>query len=119
MNPRGTLRRVKHFQIDEWRRKIIMIEKMIEEFERTDANLELEIEREQARRGICDPANFANPLFAKAATQRRENLKQSINELRSKLSDARVALAEAVDELTKIEIMDERRQMSEDNILHE
>ena len=109
MNPRGTLKRIKQFKIDEWHRTILMIKNMIAEFERTNAHLEREIEVEQSRSGINDQHNFAYPLFAKAATQRRENLKRSIDELRSKLNYAQMALAEAVDERIKIETRDERR----------
>ena len=96
-----------------------MINKMIAEFERTDEDLKREIEREQSRSGVHDPGNFAYPPFAKAATQRRENLKRSIDELRSNLNDAKMALAEAVDQLVKVETLDERRQIAEANVMHE
>ena len=93
------------------------IEKMFAEFERMAAALKHEIKVEQDGAGIHDPTNFAYPLFARAANQRRENVKRSIDELRSKLNDAKEALVEALDELKKVEILDERRQMPEVAIL--
>ena len=62
---------------------------------------------------IHDPTNFAYPLFAKAANKRRENLKRSVDDLERNLEDAKAALAEAVDELSKLEMLEERRQMPE------
>src|SRR5919109_3834051 len=103
MKSRETLIRLKKFQVDEKRRKVAQIEGMIAEFERIGAELEREIRAEQERAGIHDPAHFAYPTYAKAAMQRRENLKRSVAELRAQLDDAQAALGEAFEELKKIE----------------
>ena len=71
------------------------------------------IKVEQDRANIHDPAHFAYPTYAKAAIQRRENLKQSADELKVQLNDAKDALAEAFEELKKVELLDERDQMRE------
>ena len=113
MKSRDTLIRLKKFQVDEKRRKVAQIEGMIAEFDRMAVDLEREIKTEQERAGIHDPAHFAYPTYAKAAMQRRENLKRSADELRGQLEDARAALAEAFDELKKVELLDERDQMRE------
>src|SRR6478752_1674671 len=76
MKSRETLIRLKKFQVDEKRRKVAQIEAMIAEFDRIAGELEREIKVEQDRAGIHDPAHFAYPTYAKAATTRRENLKQ-------------------------------------------
>jgi hypothetical protein len=89
------------------------IENLIAEFEQMNTALIREITVEQDRARIHDPTNVAYPLFAKAANQRRENVQRSIEELRKKLSDAQVALGEALDELGKVESLDERRQLPE------
>jgi flagellar export protein FliJ len=86
---------------------------MIAEFERIATELEREIKTEQDRAGIHDPAHFAYPTYAKAAIQRRENLKRSADELKGQLNDAKEALAEAFDELKKVELLDERDQARE------
>ena len=113
MKSRDTLIRLKKFQVDEKRRKVMQIESMIAEFERMANDLEREIKVEQDRAGIHDPAHFAYPTYAKAAIQRRENLKRSADELKGQLNDAKEALAEAFEELKKVELLDERDQMRE------
>jgi flagellar protein FliJ len=113
MKSRDTLIRLKKFQVDEKRRKVMQIEGMIAEFDRMATELEREIKTEQDRANIHDPAHFAYPTYAKAANQRRENLKNSADELRVQLNDAKEALAEAFEELKKVELLDERDQMRE------
>ena len=113
MKSRETLIRLKKFQVDEKRRRVSQIEGMIAEFDRIAGDLEREIKIEQDRAGIHDPAHFAYPTYAKAATARRENLKHSTDELRVQLEDAKAALGEAFEELKKVEMLDERDQQRE------
>jgi flagellar protein FliJ len=113
MKSRDTLIRLKKFQVDEKRRKVAQIEAMIAEFDRMAGELEREIKTEQERTGIHDPAHFAYPTYAKAAMQRRENLKHSADELKVQLDDAKGALGEAFDDLKKVELLDERDQARE------
>jgi flagellar export protein FliJ len=113
MKSRETLIRLKKFQVDEKRRKVAQIEAMIAEFDRIAGELEREIKVEQDRAGIHDPAHFAYPTYAKAATARRENLRHSTDELRVQLEDAKSALGEAFEELKKVEMLDERDQARE------
>ena len=113
MKSRESLIRLKRFQVDEKRRKVAQIEGMIVEFDRMTSELEREIKTEQERAGIHDPAHFAYPTYAKAAIQRRENLKRSADELRTQLEDAKSAIGEAFEELKKVELLDERDQARE------
>ena len=113
MKSRETLIRLKKFQVDEKRRRVSQIEGMIADFQRMSVDLEREIQTEQERAGINDPSHFAYPTYAKAAIQRRENLTRSAEELRVQLEDARGLLAEAFDELKKVELLDERDQARE------
>jgi flagellar protein FliJ len=113
MKSRETLIRLKKFQVDEKRRKVAQIETMIAEFERMAGDLEREIRVEQDRAGIHDPAHFAYPTYAKAAIARRENLKRSADELRGQFEGAKGGLDDALDELKKAELLDERDQMRE------
>jgi len=113
MKSRETLMRLKKFQVEERRRKVAQIETMIAEFERMAGDLEREIKVEQERAGIHDPAHFAYPTYAKAAMQRRENLKRSADELKVQLDDAKATLGEAFEELKKVELLDERDQARE------
>src|SRR5215475_13470402 len=113
MKSRETLIRLKKFQVDEKRRRVAQIEGMIAEFERIATDLEREIKGEQDRAGIHDPGHFAYPTYAKAAMNRRENLKRSADELRGQLEDAKAALGEAFEEMKKVELLDERDQARE------
>jgi flagellar FliJ protein len=113
MKSRETLIRLKKFQVDEKRRKVMQIEGMIAEFERMANDLEREIKSEQDKANIHDPSHYAYPTYAKAAIQRRENLKHSADELKVQLNDAKDALAEAFEELKKVELLDDRDRMRE------
>ncbi|MFD1704223.1 flagellar export protein FliJ [Methylopila henanensis] len=108
MKSRDTLLKLKRFQVDEKRRQAAQIESMIAEFERMAGDLDREIAQEQERAGIHDVAHYAYPTYAKAAKVRRDNLMRSADELRGQLADAQGALAEAFEELKKIEILEER-----------
>src|SRR5262245_39673438 len=113
MKSRETLIRLKKFQVDEKRRKVVQIEGMIAEFDRMASDLEREIAAEQERGGVQDPSHVAYPTYAKAAIARRDNLKRSADDLKGQLDDAKLALAEAFEELKKVELLDERDQMRE------
>jgi flagellar export protein FliJ len=110
MKSRETLIRLKKFQVDDMRRRVTQIEAMIADFRRMSDELEREIATEQERAGIDDPTHFAYPTYAKAAIGRRENLLQSAAELEAQLDDARAQLADAFEELKKVELLDERDQ---------
>ena len=113
MKSRETLIRLKKFQVEERRWRVSQIEGMIADFQRMSADLEREILSEQERAGINDPSHFAYPTYAKAAIQRRENLMRSAEELCSQLDDAKALLAEAFEELKRVELLDERDQARE------
>lgn len=113
MKSRETLIRLRKFQVDEKRRRTAQIENMIAEFERMCGDLDREIKSEQDKAGISDPAHFAYPTYAKAAKQRRENLMRSIDDLKVQLDEARNELAEAFEELKKVELLNERDQAHE------
>ena len=97
MKSRETLIRLKRFQLDEKRRKVAQIETMMADFERMATDLDREIAAEEQKAGISDPAHFAYPTYAKAAAQRRDNLRSSADDLKSQLDDAQAQLAEAFD----------------------
>ena len=121
MKSREALIRLKKFQVEERRRTVAQIESMISGFERISADLERDIKIEQDRSGIHDPAHFAYPTYAKAAIQRRDNLKRSAHDLKIQLEDAKGALGEAFEEMRKVELLGERDQIRErtEEELHE
>ena len=113
MKSRDTLIRLKRFHVDEKRRRVSQIEAMIAEFQRMAADLDREIQAEQTRAGIHDVTHFAYPTYARAAGQRRDNLLQSAADMQGQLQEAQDELAEAFEELKKIELLDERDQARE------
>ena len=110
MKSREGVIRLKRFQVDEKRRQVTQIETMIAEFERMAKELDDQIRAEQERTGIHDAGHFAYPTFAKAATQRRDNLAASERALKDQLVAARREFDEAAAELEKIEAIAERDQ---------
>lgn len=113
MKTRDTLLRLKRFQLDERRRRVAQIETMIAEFQRMSADLDREIAAEEAKAGISDPAHFAYPTYARAATQRRDNLRRSAHDLHDQLNDAKAQLGEAFEELKKVEVLEDRERSAE------
>jgi len=108
MKSRDAVIRLKRFEVEEKRRKVADIESMIGEFSHMAADLDRQIAIEQERAGVSDVNHYAYPTFAKAAIQRRNNLTASAQDLEAKLSSARGDLEEAVEELKKIELIEER-----------
>jgi flagellar FliJ protein len=113
MKSRETLIRLKRFQVDEKRRRVAQIETMIADFERMAAELDREIAAEEQKAGLSDPGHFAYPTYAKAATQRRDNLRRSAHDLQDQLNDAKAELGEAFEELKKVEILEDRERSAE------
>ncbi len=110
MKSRESLIRLKRFHVDEKRLRVTQIETMVADFERMANDLNRQIDDEESKAGITDIGHFAYPTFAKAARERRDNLLASANELTEQLDGARDELAEAVEDLKKIELLEERSQ---------
>ena len=108
MKSRDALIRLKRFEIEEKRRKVVEIETMIGDFNHMASDLDRQIAIEQERAGVSDVNHYAYPTFAKAAIQRRNNLATSAANLAGKLAAARGDLDEAGEELKKIELLEER-----------
>ena len=113
MKSRDTLIRLKRFHLEEKRRRVLQIEMMLAEFTRMTADLDREIANEEKRAGITDPAHFAYPTYARAASVRRDNLKSSISELLAQIEEAKAAQEEAQAELLKFETLEVRDKTSD------
>lgn len=108
-----SLIRLKKFQVDEKRRQVAQIEMMVNDFERMASELDQQIEIEHTKTGISDIAHFAYSTFAKAALARRDNLLASASDMRGKLEVAQDTLAEALEDLKKVELLDQREHQRE------
>ncbi|HRJ70002.1 MAG TPA: flagellar export protein FliJ [Beijerinckiaceae bacterium] len=113
MKSREALLKFKKFQVEEKRRRVAQIEAMVAEFGRMAGDLDREIESEEKRAGISDPAHFAYPTYAKAARTRRDNLVNSAAELKDQLEEAKAALEVAFEDLKKVEVLDDREKAAE------
>lgn len=102
------LLKLRRFEANERRQKVVDIEVMIADFRRMAEDLDHQIKVEQEACGIHDVNHFAYPTYAKAAIQRRNNLRSSVAGLEAKLEEAKSQLQEALDELKKSEIVEER-----------
>jgi len=110
MRSRESTLRFKQFEADEKVRKVQGLEQMIREFQQIATDLERQVQAEEERTGIRDRGHFAYSTFAKAATQRRNNLLTSITDLRVKLQDAVQQRDEALAEVTSADSVEPRTQ---------
>ncbi|MBB3808944.1 flagellar export protein FliJ [Pseudochelatococcus contaminans] len=113
MKPRSGIIQLKTFHVQERRRRVAQIEAMIADFMRMAEDLDKEIAHEEQRSGISDHNHFAYPTYAKAAAQRRDNLVQSAEDLKSQLNDALADLDDALSELRRAEALDDRESVRE------
>lgn len=81
MKPRESTIQAKEFQAAALRRQLTQFERMIGDLEVVSVELTKQIEAEERRSGVADPANFAYSTVARAARDRRTNLAATIDEL--------------------------------------
>ncbi|MEQ8747945.1 flagellar export protein FliJ [Pyruvatibacter sp.] len=107
MKSRTSLIRVQRFQVQEIQRRVADLEQMLDDFRREEEELEKRVRYEQQKAGISDEAHYAYPTYAKYASMRRDNLAQSISELSRQVDAERDKLADAFEELKKVELVEE------------
>lgn len=103
MKSRDNHFRLRRFEADEKSRKVADLESMIREFENIVSDLDRQIMSEEDRTGVKDIHHFAYSTFAKAAAQRRDNLRISIDDLKVKLEVAVAERDAAMSNLAKVE----------------
>ncbi len=113
MKSRDTLVRLKRFQAEEKRRRVVQLNAMISEFTRMANELDREIGQEERRANIDDPNHFAYPTYARAARTRRDNILASIAELRGQLEEAEAQFKEASEDFAKAQSQEARDRGAE------
>ncbi len=108
MKARESALKLKRFEADEKARKVADLEHMIHEFEVMAHDLERQIQAEEDRTGIKDPAHFSYSTFAKSAGQRLANLRASIDELKVRLEAASQERDDAAEQLERASASDAR-----------
>jgi flagellar export protein FliJ len=110
---RDNLVRLTRFKVNEKRRQVEQLELMMGEFARMAADLDAQILSEEKKAGITDISHFAYPTFAKAARARRDNLTNSVKDLKVQLNAARIVQEEAEAELVNAEKLEQRDEAEE------
>jgi hypothetical protein len=103
MRVREAALRLKRFEVEEKSQRVDDLEQMINEFDQMAADLERQIEAEEERTGVRDRTHFAYSTFARSASQRRENLMASVQDLRERLASAVSERDEAAAELEQVD----------------
>ena len=91
--PHEHYRHDRRVAVQKWREsdtarwRMAQIEGMITDLERMVTALNIEIQAEEVRSGVNDPARFDYPTLAMALTKRLENAKRSIDVLRRELTE--------------------------------
>lgn len=108
MKSRDTMVQLVRFKTEEKRKKVSDLETMVRDFEGMAVDLDRQIEAEHERTGIRDESHFSYSTFAKAAAQRRANLRASVDDLKRRLDAARDELTNAQADLKKAEQIEDR-----------
>jgi hypothetical protein len=93
----ATIVRLRDLQIDMARQQVTQIGAMIADLDSMANTLEGEIEAEESRTRIHDPAHFAYSTLARATIVRRDNLKRSIGKLNDERAVAERALGKLLE----------------------
>ncbi len=110
MKSREALIRLHKWQVDDVRRRLAELEVMRAEFESKRAELEATVADER-RFGETSPiGSYAYPSFARAMTERRRKLEESIQNIDSEIEVAKAQLGDAYNELKKVEVLEENSQ---------
>jgi hypothetical protein len=115
MKARENAMRIKRHEVDEKNRKVEDLERIIREFDSMALDLERQIQAEEDRTGIRDRNHFSYSTFARAAAQRRDNLRTSTDGLREKLAAAVRERDDSADELARASAQLEARETSGPN----
>ena len=108
MRSKESILRFHRFQFEEKQQQVAEIEMMIGDFQRKMNELEQQIEAEETRSGVSDPAHFSYSMTAKSLRTRHENLVKSITDLQVQYDAIKVQADEAEAELRKVELMAEK-----------
>jgi len=104
MNRTDSLLRLKRFRVDEVKRRIAAIEAMKADLERKLTDLDDNVAREKQRAGDSDIGRLAFPSFLRSIESRRENLRNTLQEIEREHLAAQASLSTAFQELKSLEI---------------
>ncbi len=109
-----SLIRLYEWGVDEKRRGLGELLRLLDNLEQQGARLERELVEEQKVAGESpNEAGFLYGNYARAVIDRREIIEKSIAEMEKKISEAREELNEAYRELKKYQVAQENRDLAE------
>lgn len=108
MKSRDTMMQLVRFKTEEKRKKVADLETMIRDFDGMVIDLDRQIDAEHDRTGVRDENHFSYSTFAKAASQRRANLRASVDDLKRRLEFARDELNAAQLDMKRAEQIEDR-----------
>jgi flagellar export protein FliJ len=108
--------RLQRWQLDEKRRNLAELEGMRQDFENRIAHLDAELEREKAIAAEGGDTNFRFSDFVAATIARKQSIQESILNIDKEIEAARDDVAEAFQELKKLETVDARQQQEKKNL---
>lgn len=117
MKRQNTLIRLRKFRVDELQRRMATINGMQADVEKKLADLEQSVERERAKAGDSDIGRLAFPTFLRSIEIRRENLRNTLEEIERERQACKDELTEAFKDLKSLELaaeQQERRQAEAD-----
>lgn len=97
MKPRESTIQAKEFKASALKRQLAQYERMISDLEVIRVELGKQIDGEERRSGINDPANFAYSTVARAARERRANLSATIDDLTARRAKVVEEISEIAD----------------------
>jgi len=102
--------RLQRWQLDEKRRNLAELEGMRQDFEMRIAHLDAELEQEKAVASQGGEAAFRFSEFVAATMARKQALRDSIRNIDKEIEAAREDVAQAFQDLKKLETVDARQQ---------
>lgn len=109
MKSRETLIKLHRFRADEAKTKLSGLEAIRADMGRKVAELDNHLSEEGRRATENEIGRFAYPSFARSIRERKEKLAASIAEIERSITEARIDLQEAYQELKKFELAEEAR----------
>lgn len=107
MKSRQALIRLHKWQVDDIRRRLWELEVMRRDFEDKRTELEATLADERHIGETSPIGAYAYPSFAKAMTERRQKLEESIKNIEQEIETTKASLGDAYRELKKIEVLEE------------
>lgn len=106
----STLIRLHRWQLDEKRRQLADLERLLTDLSSQSERLQAEVRVEQRNAAETDEGRYAYPGYAAGVVDRRENLTRSIAEVEISLETAREDVAASFEKLKTYEQAERRQQ---------